>query len=193
MGTDFSAKLFDGSMGAGSSRPESNASIGAGGVSRGAEQAGLHVRWALERDQHAVLAYRENFPFTHVDHPFDYSFLAQPSQQRLRSKVDVVHLSSPCQPFAANHTVEGANDEENRACLARVKQLLSDIWPRVATVENVPTLMRGAKHAKHFNDLIGSFTTFGYSVRRKIIDCVDYGVPQQETTLDRSISVSPPI
>ena len=121
---------------------------GARGVSRGAEQAGLHVRWALERDQHAVLAYRENFPFTHVDHTFDYSFLAQPSQQRLRSKVDVVHLSSPCQPFAANHTVEGANDEENRACLARVKQLLSYIWPRVATVENVPTLMRGAKHAK---------------------------------------------
>ena len=151
---------------------------GAGGMSRGAEQAGLSIIWGLDKDQNALSAYRRNFPAAFVYSMFDYEFLALPPQKFLNRKVDILHLSPPCQPFAENHTTAGVHDEENRACLFRIKEMLLIIRPRVATFENVPNLMKCEEHKPYFNNVLGSFTSLGYSVRWKVINCAEHGVAQ---------------
>jgi DNA (cytosine-5)-methyltransferase 1 len=68
---------------------------GAGGGSRGATQAGLHVKWGLDNDDEAIQAYQSNHP---AALPFQCNAHNFPprgyTNEELR--VDILHLSPPC-------------------------------------------------------------------------------------------------
>lgn len=68
---------------------------GAGGASQGAADAGLQVLWGLDFDEHAIAAYRENFPSAAAYHLDAHEFPPKrASKEQLR--VDILHLSPPC-------------------------------------------------------------------------------------------------
>jgi DNA (cytosine-5)-methyltransferase 1 len=56
------------------------------------------------------------------------------------SKVDVLHLSPPCQVFSFAHTVDGKDDEMNTATFFAVVELVKRTRPRVVTLENTSGL-----------------------------------------------------
>jgi DNA (cytosine-5)-methyltransferase 1 len=96
--------------------------------------------------------------------------------------VDVLHMSPPCQPFSAAHTIPSEmQDEINQAALLSVGHLLEKIRPRIATIEETEGLIN--RHVEWFSALINIFITLGYSVRWKVVRCQDYGVPQQRKRL----------
>jgi DNA (cytosine-5)-methyltransferase 1 len=71
---------------------------GCGGASEGARQAGFIIKWALERDEQAMAAYRKNFPSAthlHMD-AVDFPRIAQ----RAKHGCDHLHISCPCQPWS---------------------------------------------------------------------------------------------
>jgi DNA (cytosine-5)-methyltransferase 1 len=74
---------------------------GAGGASRGADNAGLQLVWALDKDEHAIQAYRRNFKGPKALHRDAHSF-PKDEIERKDSMVDFIHFSNPCQPFSAN-------------------------------------------------------------------------------------------
>lgn len=163
-----------------------DAFCGAGGVSRGAVDAGLNLKWGFDNNLEAIQSYAANFSRLGADckHQSVDEFISHVI--RLADietvRVDVLHISPPCQPFSPAHTVPSPErDEMNQAALPSVWQLVEKLKPRVVTIEETEGLF--SRHIEWFSLLINTFTSLGYSVRWKIVQCHAYGVPQTRKRL----------
>jgi DNA (cytosine-5)-methyltransferase 1 len=155
---------------------------GAGGISRGAVQAGLHVAWAFDSDDHAIRTHAQNFRRfgTKSLRMDDASFLRSIEEKGYCA--DIVHYSPPCQAFsAANNHTNPERDEVNQQALFSLHHLTERLKPRVATVEETAGLKE--RHQEWFDALINLFTTIGYSIRWKIVRCQSFGIPQSRVRL----------
>ena len=150
---------------------------GAGGMSRGAVSAGLRVNWGFDFDLAACQSYRLNFFGTQVFNVWANQF----SEADGEFKVDICHMSTPCQFFSGAHTIQGKDDDMNTASLFAVFNLLEKARPRVVTLEQTSGLIQ--RHPIFFNALINMFTSRGFSVRWKVINCADFGLPQRRMRL----------
>src|SRR4030042_5508886 len=102
---------------------------GAGGLSEGAEKAGIDVRLAVESDPHAVTTYAKNHPHTHR-FPHDIRLL---TEKRLRQlgRVDIVFGGTPCQGFStSNQKTRSRENSENWLFLEflRIVEILMPDW-----------------------------------------------------------------
>ena len=150
---------------------------GAGGMSRGAVDAGLRVAWGFDVDLSSCQSYVKNFFGTPI-----YNVAADEFASSSRNHyVDILHLSPPCQFFSPLHTKQGKNDEMNTASLFAIFNLLKKTKPRVVTLEQTAGLLR--RHPMYFNAVVNMFTFHGFSVRWKLLLCGDYGVPQRRIRL----------
>ena len=150
---------------------------GAGGMSRGAVSAGLRINWAFDFNLPACQNYQMNFFGTPVYNIWANQF----SEAKGNHKVDICHLSPPCQFFSDAHTVQGKDDDMNTASLFAIFNLLEKAKPRVVTLEQTSGLIR--RHPIFFNAVINMFTSRGFSVRWKVMNCADFGLPQRRTRL----------
>lgn len=147
---------------------------GAGGMSRAACQSGLHIKYAFDCNKHACKSYEMNFPRTDLHCLWAHEFVGTD----VDCKVDIAHLSPPCQFFSDAHTVVGKDDEMNTASLFAVGELLKKSKPRVITLEQTFGIVLRAKHQGYLNALIQVFTSNGFSIRWRLLHCADYGLPQ---------------
>lgn len=150
---------------------------GAGGMSRGAVSAGLRIAWGFDFDIKACRTYASNFFGTAVYNVWANEFAAASGYYQ----VDICHLSPPCQYFSPAHTHQGKNDEMNTASLFAISKLLEKAKPRVVTLEQTPGLIR--RHPIYFNAVVNMLTSLAFSVRWKIINCADFGLPQRRIRL----------
>lgn len=151
---------------------------GAGGTSRGAVDAGLRVEWGFDFDLSACKSYALNYIAADVYNVDAHYFSSLTDKEH---KVDICHLSPPCQYFSDAHTVSGKDDDMNVASLFAVFELLYQAKPRVVTLEQTSGLLR--RHILYFNAVILMFTARGFSIRWRVIDCANYGVPQKRSRL----------
>ena len=155
-----------------------DAFCGAGGVSSGARKAGLHIKWAFDNSSHAVATYRLNFNTANCEHTDIFNFL---SNDPGFTRVDICHGSPPCQTFSPAHTIQCATDDANFACIFSCADLIKSAKPRVLTMEETAGLYQ--RHRDIFCRVIQSFLEIGYSVGWKVLNCIDYGVPQRRQRL----------
>lgn len=153
---------------------------GCGGASRGAYGAGLRVAWGFDQDPHAIATYHANFPNTRCEGIAVNDFITALTEDY---KVDVLHLSPPCQTFSPAHTRPGPNDESNGASFLAIEELLKKVKPRVVTLEETFGLTRIHDHLPWFNSMIQSLTKLGFSVRWKVFNLQDFGLPQPRRRL----------
>ncbi|KAI2012627.1 hypothetical protein LOZ39_000563 [Ophidiomyces ophidiicola] len=151
---------------------------GAGGVSRGALQAGLHVRWGFDKCPKAMDTYRLNFRTAIGETCEVVHFLTNDIKDIM---VDVLHFSPPCQTFSSAKTVAAASDNANEACIFSARELLLRVKPRIATMEETSGLQE--RHKEFLYAIIHTFVELGYSIRWKLLACEAYGVPQQRKRL----------
>lgn len=152
---------------------------GAGGASRGMVNAGILNQFALDHWDVAAATYRQNFrntKFFEMD-AFDFH-----KDKNINYRVDILHLSPPCQYYSPAHTVPGKNDADNMACLFACGHLIEKIRPRVFTIEQTFGLIH-PKHEPYFNTLVGDFTRHGYSVRWKVVHFNNWGLCQKRRRL----------
>lgn len=157
---------------------------GAGGISRGAVQAGLKVAWGFDGDADAVRTHAENFAAggTQSLELKDDEMIDLIKAEAGKYNVDIVHYSPPCQPFSsANHNKNIERDFANQKTLFSLHDLTELLKPRIATIEETAGLMH--RHQQWFDTLIHIFTNLGYSVRWKIVRCREYGIPQSRVRL----------
>lgn len=148
---------------------------GAGGLSLGAEMAGISVRYAIEIDSDAAKTYKKNHPDAEVicediqkinpidlkeDHPFF-----------------IIMGGPPCQGFSLSNTIS-RNMENPKNFLfkefVRFVKVLKPIW---FVLENV----KGITSINHGNTQLlieDCFRELGYTVKSKVLCASDYGVPQ---------------
>ena len=158
---------------------------GAGGASRGAEMAGLQLRWALDHDADACETYRLNFPHVRL-HQKPLQELINMRHEDL--KVDIMHISPPCQAFSqANTTPNRTKNAENIAASMEIGTCLDVARPRIATLEQTSGLMSlgyvEGRHSQHFGNVIAQFTSRNYSVGWKNADLAEWGLAQPRKRL----------
>ncbi|KAF7898577.1 hypothetical protein EAF00_005023 [Botryotinia globosa] len=165
-----------------------DAFCGAGGTTRGAVMAGLRVKWGFDFDQHACTTWRLNFPGATCYEMSSECFVSlatpSPGSSDIPNdvKVDILHLSPPCQYFSPAHTVEGKNDEMNTASLFAVAAVIKVAKPRVVTLEQTFGILY-PRFRGYFSSLICMFTSCGFSLRWAIVPLAQWGLPQRRFRL----------
>jgi hypothetical protein len=142
---------------------------GGGGEIEGAKAAGAAVRFAFEKDEKAYQSLKANYwndvklKIVKAD---QFDILNDDKFKYGLEKVDILHLSTPCQYFSPAHRVEGVLDETNSAALFCTAAHLKYWNPKVHTQEQTAGLLE--RHTDYFFRLICDIFAAGYNVRWKI-------------------------
>ncbi|KAF2237737.1 S-adenosyl-L-methionine-dependent methyltransferase [Viridothelium virens] len=158
-----------------------DAFCGGGGVSQSTRMAGLDVVLAVDQDPHCAVTYMKNHPtvdicIESIDH-FIHRFHGK------WPRIDILHISPPCQFFSPAKTWASNEDDANRAALFSVHHLIEAIRPRVVTIEQTFGITTSPKHKAYYHALLGMFTSNGYNVRARNIRFADYGSYQSRRRL----------
>lgn len=138
---------------------------GAGGMSVGFHRSGFCSVLAVESDHWAAATYRANFDGEVYEG--DITDLVTFPQ------VDVIIGGPPCQGFSplGKNPPEDPRNRLWREYLRVVKK----VRPRVFVMENVPELLRSGEYEQ-----LGRFAeSLGYFLNARVLNAVDYGVPQR--------------
>jgi DNA (cytosine-5)-methyltransferase 1 len=149
-----------------------DAFCGAGGTTRGAVMAGLKVKWGFDFWENACTTWKANFSdaVCYCMPSEEFVGMAQNSNRGSLAevKVDILHLSPPCQYFSPAHTVNGIDDEMNTASLYAVLEVVKAVKPRVVTLEQTFGIL-GARCRWYFSSVIHMFALLRFSVRWAIV------------------------
>ncbi|TLD23570.1 RIP defective [Venturia nashicola] len=146
-----------------------------GGASEAAKMAGLKITHAVERDGVRAGIYSLNFRDQETKiHIVDLLDLP-PELDLSQWHAAVLHFSMSCKYWSQAHTVEGKDDQSNRALLHEIPKLIARIQPRQVTVEQVPGLIKMRDHRADWLKLVFAIATLGYSFQWKIIKLEELG------------------
>ena len=129
-------------------------------------------------DPHACESWGLNWPAAQIFQMMANDFAMHPL---INALVDILHLSPPCQYFSPAHTTAGPNDEKNTASSFATSSLLDKARPRIVTIENTHGLLQ--RHSDYMSGTIHQFTSKGFSIRWKILNFADFGLPQKRQRL----------
>lgn len=87
---------------------------------------------------------------------------------------------APCQPFSTY--AYKSSDKEKWKLLSHFSRLINEVQPDIISMENVPRLVNYSK-APVFQDFVDSLEINGYRVFYEIVNCPEYGLPQNRKRL----------
>ena len=150
---------------------------GGGGMSCGAKMAGLQVKWGLDFNREAIRTYQLNFDGALCENASIEHFLNADIFSPEDYRVDVLHLSPPCQSFSPAQSRKPVDFEDKQAVILAVNDLVKMVRPRVITMEETFGLLHQVNR-RFFNSVVNSLVDQDYSVRWKVMNFGEYGVPQ---------------
>lgn len=144
---------------------------GCGGLDLGFRQAGFDVVWANEFEPYCRATYLRNHPHTefvlddicNIDPdaiPDCNGFIGEP----------------PCQSWSVGGKQKGLDDKRGLLFLKYI-ELINKKKPQFFVIENVKGML-DEKFKKIFNDFIKELEKSGYNVYWKLLDTVNYRIPQ---------------
>lgn len=152
---------------------------GAGGLSLGFERQGFKNLFAIESNKMASATYNYNFPnnklITKDITTIDDSSIKNYVQNQ---KVDLVIGGPPCQGFSiAGNIGRKFVDDKRNYLFKEFVRVIHDLNPKMFVMENVARL---ATHNKGntIKEICTAFENEGYDVHYKVLNAVNYGVPQ---------------
>ena len=149
---------------------------GVGGLSYGfAHNDNFEIVMANEYEKDIATAYRMNHPTVNVIQG-DIRDITEDQLKAIKGKegIDIIVGGPPCQSYSTL----GKRQMDDRAHLfEEYCRILSVVQPKMFIFENVSGLlsMQGGKLIEIIKD---EFSKLGYEVKSKILNVVDYGVPQ---------------
>ncbi len=153
---------------------------GAGGFSLGFDRAGFQNVFSVDREPSFCETYKQNFP----DHQLikkDICALQDDEISYLKEYEDITAVigGPPCQGFSMAGSIgrKFIDDPRNRLFKEFVR-VVKMVKPRFFVMENVKRLYNHKKGQTR-NEIIADFEELGYTVACKILNAVDYGVPQK--------------
>ena len=151
---------------------------GAGGMSLGAQMAGVDVRLAVELDTHAAATYAHNHPNTQliVDNIKNIHRI----NVSKKGHETVLFGGPPCQGFSTSN--QRTRNSENLSNwlfeeFVRVTRLWKPDW---VIFENVKGLVE-TEHGLFCNSIVSSFEDAGYTCSSGVLCASGFGVPQDRS------------
>ncbi|MBP0629918.1 DNA cytosine methyltransferase [Cupriavidus sp. AcVe19-1a] len=148
---------------------------GAGGLTHGLIQEGLHVVAGIDLDPACEFPYKANNSSRFIER--DVKRLTANELNTLfgNAKVRVLAGCAPCQPFSTYaQRYESDGKDGKWGLLYHFARLTEETKPDIVTMENVPSV---AKHAV-FHDFVDALKSLDYKVWFDVVDSSHYGVPQ---------------
>ncbi len=162
--------------------------VGCGGASRGFQESGMDIAFALDRDADAKKTFQANFPHAHFE--FTDICKVKPDEVRLRVEKEqpnpvLFSGCAPCQPFTKQVTRRPKPEEDERVpLLTRFADLVECCRPDLVFVENVPGLQTTPPPGSQpFDGFLDRLNRAGYRVDRRPVKLAKYGIPQSRRRL----------
>ena len=153
---------------------------GAGGMSLGFNNAGFKNLLAVEFNKDFAETYRKNFP----EHNLIVDDIKNVTEKQIydiikNEKVDVIIGGPPCQGFSIAGNI-GRNfiDDDRNKLFKEFVRFVKIIKPKMFVLENVAAMERHNK-GKTIKEIISSFKEIGYDTKYKVLNAVNYEVPQE--------------
>lgn len=156
---------------------------GAGGLTCGLRQAGIHVAAGIDFDSNCQYAYEHNNDalFLHKRIQDVHGSDLQPFYPE--GDIKVLVGCAPCQPFST-HTnkykkMSTSKIDERWFLLNDFFRLVKETKPDIVSMENVPNL----EGKGIFRSFVNRLRRAGYKVSFSVVFCPDYGIPQKRNRL----------
>ncbi len=150
---------------------------GAGGLSLGAEWAGITMSHAIEISPYPALTYKRNHHDTIVLQE-DIQKIETSLIKSAKRGVFIIMGGPPCQGFSMSNTMSRNMDNEKNFLYLQFVRFVRDLQPRWFILENVWGMTK-MNDGETVNMIKESFEALGYSVKASILWASDYGVPQK--------------
>lgn len=152
---------------------------GAGGLSLGAHLAGIEVLLAVDNDQHALESFKHNFPATRTIHSSVSGLTVTPQKSKVPS---IVFGGPPCQGFSTSNQRTRTRQNPHNWFFEDFLNIARQIKPDWVVFENVRGLIETEK-GFFLHKILELLTQEGYMLNYKVLNAVDYGVPQSRSRL----------
>ena len=150
---------------------------GIGGIDLGFIQAGFQIAWANEFDEDAVRTYKHNFGSEHICEKDIRSVQVEDIPD-----FDVLAAGFPCQPFSVLGKQRGFDDPRGQLFF-EIARIVKEKRPQIVFLENVANLLEH-NDGKTFLSVYNALVPYGYTLKYRIIDAIDYGnIPQHRTRI----------
>lgn len=149
---------------------------GAGGLSLGAEMAGIKIQHAIEIDESAAATYANNHRGVEV-HTGDIRDIEPSSMFLNKERPFVIMGGPPCQGFSLSNTRSRNMRNPENHLFKEFLRFVKALRPEWFVLENVYGLTKMEKGGTK-NMIECCFKELGYEVTSQILWASDYGVPQ---------------
>ncbi|MER9972077.1 DNA cytosine methyltransferase [Mesorhizobium sp. M0060] len=151
---------------------------GVGGLTKGLEKAGIEVRLGVDIDPACAYPYEAN-----NEAAFLLQSVADLNATKLHANMKGAGFKllagcAPCQPFSTYHQKSGPSDERWHL-LGHFGRLAKELDPDIITMENVPNLAKQSVFKKFVSEL----EALDFNVAYEVVNCAEFGVPQQRQRL----------
>ncbi|WGD34526.1 DNA cytosine methyltransferase [Olleya sp. YS] len=147
---------------------------GAGGMSLGAEMAGINISFAVENDKYAADTFNNNHKSSRVI----VEDIRKVNPTKLISKNPFVLFGGPpCQGFSLSNTVTRNARNEKNSLFEEFLRFIEELEPEWCVFENVEGF-RSFQKGKVVKVLKKRLENLGYTVNFDVLTASDYGVPQ---------------
>ena len=154
---------------------------GVGGLTHGFLMQGFKVIAGFDTDNTCKYAYEKNNKSTFIQKDIKEIDPSDILALYKNKKKKILIGCAPCQPFSSLTNRQNANAKK-WDLLYYFSELICNVSPELISMENVPNLVK-FNRGKVFNDFIQKLEQSGYKLWYDVINCVDYGIPQNRKRL----------
>jgi DNA (cytosine-5)-methyltransferase 1 len=135
---------------------------------------------ACEWDKFARESFKANYD---IEDKHFHKDIADMDGTQYKGKVDILHMSPPCQAFSIAGKREGMNDPRGRLTWEAFR-ILEEVQPEYFTLENVAGLLSD-KNGDTIKDILRMINKLGYKATMNLVNTKDVGgnVPQNRLRL----------
>ena len=152
---------------------------GAGGMSVGAEWAGVSTAFAIDSDPYASKTYQLNHPDAEVVcgdvEEFDFKKV-RPKQP------SILFGGPPCQGFSTSNQRTRTAGNKNNWLFTEFLRAVSEIEPAWVIFENVKGIIE-TENADFLKRVICGLEKLGYGTKKTVLNAASFGVPQSRSRL----------
>ena len=156
---------------------------GVGGLSHGFIQEDFNVLAGIDIDETCRFAFEENNKSEFIAKSIT-DLSAQEINRIYGENTDLKILvgCAPCQNFSSYMFKDKDKDSNKWKLLYEFSRLINEVQPDIVSMENVAQLIN-FKKAPVFEDFVSNLKSLGYYVHYEVVNCPDYGIPQNRKRL----------
>lgn len=156
---------------------------GIGGLTHGFIRENFKVVAGIDIDDTCKYAFEKNNKSKFISKSITDVTSTEVDKLFGKSKIKILVGCAPCQPFSSYTFRDPEKKDKNKwKLLYEFLRLIRETKPHIISMENVSQLIN-FKKAPVFDDFIKSLKLEGYFVHYEIVNCPEYGIPQNRKRL----------